>query len=73
MNDAPPERANHREELIVDLRLLHRVVTRLHLLFFLVLGVKLDASVFEFKQGATLPQDVAELIHILLVFARTAH
>ena len=72
MNDTPPESANDWEELIVYLWLLHIVVTHFHFLV-LVLGVKLYACIFEFKQGAALPQDVAELIHIFLVFACTTN
>lgn len=71
MNDTPPESANNREELIVDLWLLN-TISRLHLLV-LVLRVKLNASVFEFEERAALPQDVAELVHIFLVFRHSTH
>lgn len=71
MNDTPPEGPNHREELIVDLRLLHSIPS--FNLLLLVLRVELNAGVFEFKQWAALPEDVAELIHIFLVFAGTTH
>ena len=71
MNDTPPESANDREELIVDLWPLN-TISRLHLLV-LVLRVKLNASVFEFEQRAALPQDVAELVHIFLVFRHSTH
>lgn len=57
MKDTPALSANHREELVVDFRLLH-CIPRLKL-FFLILLVKLDACIFEFCDGASLSKNVA--------------